>query len=70
MATINAPMVGKVIQFLVQVGDVVEEGQEVFILEAMKMEMPVTAEAAGSVKELKAKVGDTVEADAPVVVLG
>jgi len=69
MANITAPMVGKIIQMLVSAGDLVEEGQEVFILEAMKMEMPVTAEISGKVKEVKASEGQTVEADAVVVVL-
>jgi biotin carboxyl carrier protein len=69
MANINAPMVGKIIQLLVAVGDQVEEGQEVFILEAMKMEMPVTAEVAGKVKAVNANEGQTVEADAAVIVL-
>jgi acetyl-CoA carboxylase biotin carboxyl carrier protein len=69
MANITAPMVGKIIQMLVSPGDVVEEGQEVFILEAMKMEMPVAAETSGTVKEVKAGEGQTVEADAVVVVL-
>ena len=69
MANITAPMVGKIIQMLVSPGDTIEEGQEVFILEAMKMEMPVTAEVSGKVKEVKAVEGQTVEADSVVVVL-
>ena len=58
-----------IIQMLVSAGDTVEEGQEVFILEAMKMEMPVTAEVSGTVKEVKVGEGQTVEADAVVIVL-
>ncbi len=49
MADVVAPMVGKVIQVLVGQGDSVEEDQEVVIIEAMKMEMPVVSESAGKV---------------------
>ncbi len=69
MAQIVAPMVGKVIEILVKVGDEVEENQEVVMLEAMKMEMPVVAEAAGKVTEIKATEGQSVEADDVLVVI-
>jgi acetyl-CoA carboxylase biotin carboxyl carrier protein len=48
----------------------VNEGDEVIILEAMKMELPVVAEEGGTVKEVKCKAGDAVEAEAVLVVLG
>ena len=50
-------------------GDAVNEGDEVVILEAMKMELPVVAEASGTVKEVNCKKGDGVEAEAVLVVL-
>ena len=43
MAVIESPMAGKVIEILVEVGQSVEEDDEVIILEAMKMENPVYA---------------------------
>ena len=69
MADVVAPMVGKVIQVLVAVGDTVEVDQEVVMLEAMKMEMPVVAENDGKVTEVKVSEGQTVEADDVLVVI-
>ena len=58
-----APMPGKVIKVLVAVGDAVEAGATLLILEAMKMEQPVKAALAGTVAALAVAVGDQVEAD-------
>ena len=55
-----APMPGKVVDILVQVGDEVLEYQEVLILEAMKMENAIPTPVAGKVKEIKVKKDDTV----------
>ncbi|MEH7013777.1 acetyl-CoA carboxylase biotin carboxyl carrier protein subunit, partial [Neobacillus niacini] len=44
----------------VKAGDQVEEGQDVVILESMKMEIPIEAEFAGTVKEVKVNEGDFV----------
>jgi len=70
VSDILAPMGGKVIDVKVKVGDAVNEGDEVVIIEAMKMELPISAEASGTVKEVKCKKGDTVEADGVLIVLG
>ncbi len=69
MSDIMAPMGGKILDVKVKVGDTVNEGDEVVILEAMKMELPVVAEASGTVKEVKCNKGDAVEAEAVLVVL-
>ena len=69
MSDILAPMGGKVIDVKVNVGDAVSEGDEVVIIEAMKMELPISAEASGTVKEIKCKKGDTVEAEGVLIVL-
>jgi len=66
---ITAPMGGKVLEVKVKPGDSVNEDDEVVILEAMKMELPVVATGSGTVKEVKCNSGDTVEADAILVVL-
>jgi len=70
VSDILAPMGGKVIDVKVKVGDAVNEGDEVVIIEAMKMELPISAEASGTVKEVKCKKGDTVEADGVLIVMG
>ncbi len=69
MSEIKAPMAGKIIDVKVNPGDAVSEGDEVIILEAMKMELPVVAEASGTVKEVNCNKGDGVEAEAVLVVL-
>jgi len=69
VSEINAPMGGKVIDVKVNVGDAISEGDEVVILEAMKMELPVVASASGTVKEIKCASGDAVDADAVLMVL-
>ncbi|MBC8461335.1 MAG: acetyl-CoA carboxylase biotin carboxyl carrier protein subunit [Deltaproteobacteria bacterium] len=69
MTEITAPMGGKVIEVKVKVGDQVNEDDEVIILEAMKMELPVVATASGTVKEVRCKEGDAVEADNVLIVL-
>jgi acetyl-CoA carboxylase biotin carboxyl carrier protein len=62
-------MGGKVIEVKVKVGDQVNEDDEVIILEAMKMELPVVATESGTVKEVRCKEGDAVEADNVLIVL-
>jgi acetyl-CoA carboxylase biotin carboxyl carrier protein len=69
VSEIIAPMGGKILEVKVSIGDKVNDGDEVVILEAMKMELPVVAEASGTVKEVKCKKGDAVEAEAVMIVL-
>jgi len=61
---IIAPMPGKVIQIQVGEGDAVEEGQSVALMEAMKMELSIKADVAGTVSSVAVEAGDLVEADA------
>jgi acetyl-CoA carboxylase biotin carboxyl carrier protein len=70
VSDIVAPMGGKIIDVKVKVGDVVSENDEVIILEAMKMELPIVATASGRVNEIRCKKGDGVEAEAVLIVLG
>ncbi|GIX39933.1 MAG: 3-methylcrotonyl-CoA carboxylase subunit alpha [Silanimonas sp.] len=67
--TLKAPMPGRVVLMKVAAGDVVAEGQECAVMEAMKMELSLKAPRAGTVKEVRAAAGDFVEADAALVVL-
>ncbi len=64
---VTAPMPGKVIRVLVAVGDVVEVGQPLVVLEAMKMETTLVAEVAGTVKAVHAEAGGMIDAGASVV---
>lgn len=69
MAELRAPLRGKVVEILVNVGDQVELDQEVVILESMKMDVPVYADSSGQVVEISVKPGDEVgEGDVLLVV--
>ena len=69
MAEITAPMSGKMWKILAKVGDAVSEDDEVAILEAMKMEIPVVSPADGTIKDITVKEGDAVEAEAVIMTL-
>ena len=66
MDTVVMPMVGKIVKIDVKDGDTVEAGQQLAVFESMKMEMPLVATSAGVVQNIKAEVGQVVEADAPI----
>ncbi|QEC50528.1 acetyl-CoA carboxylase biotin carboxyl carrier protein subunit [Baekduia soli] len=67
MATVEAHITGTIWTIEVQVGDTVEEGDTVAILESMKMEMPVEAEEAGTVVEILCETGQPVTEGQPLV---
>ena len=69
MSEVLAPMAGKIIDVKVAVGDTVNEDDELLIMEAMKMEMPIVSTASGKIKEIKCKKGDSVAADDVLVVI-
>jgi acetyl-CoA/propionyl-CoA carboxylase biotin carboxyl carrier protein len=66
---VTVPMQGTIVKVLVAVGDTVEAGDAVCVLEAMKMENNITAERSGTVSEVKVAAGDTVGAGDVVVVI-
>jgi acetyl-CoA/propionyl-CoA carboxylase biotin carboxyl carrier protein len=59
---VTVPMQGTIVKVLVAVGDAVEIGQAVAVLEAMKMENQINAEKAGTIKEIKVTAGQSVGA--------
>jgi biotin carboxyl carrier protein len=69
MPDVNAPMPGKICEVKVKPGDQVIEDQEVLILEAMKMEMPIVATASGTVKSVNCRTGDAVQGGDVLVVI-
>jgi acetyl-CoA carboxylase biotin carboxyl carrier protein len=69
VADIEAHITGTVWKIEVAVGDTVEEGDTVLILESMKMEMPVEAEDEGTVKEILVEEGQSVSEGETLVVL-
>jgi acetyl-CoA/propionyl-CoA carboxylase biotin carboxyl carrier protein len=66
---VTVPMQGTIVKVLVAVGDVVEVGQTICLLEAMKMENAVAAEKDGVIKELRVSAGDSVGAGDVVAVI-
>ncbi|MGY9082901.1 MAG: biotin/lipoyl-binding carrier protein [Acidimicrobiales bacterium] len=57
---VESPVVGTVWKIQVAVGDAVAEGDDIMILESMKMEIPVEAEATGTIISLSVAEGDQV----------
>ncbi|MGZ4784211.1 MAG: biotin/lipoyl-containing protein, partial [Acidimicrobiales bacterium] len=66
---VTVPMQGTIVKLLVEVGQEVEAGQTVCVLEAMKMENNISAEKGGTVKEIKVAVGDSVGSGDVVAVI-
>lgn len=69
MKQISAMMAGVVIEVLVKSGDLVKEGEEVVILESMKMHLPVTAALSGKVSRITVNKGDFVNEGDPLLLL-
>jgi acetyl-CoA carboxylase biotin carboxyl carrier protein len=69
VAAIEAHITGTVWKVEVAVGDTIEEGDTVVILESMKMEMPVEAEDPGTVAEIRCEEGQAVSEGETLVVL-
>jgi acetyl-CoA carboxylase biotin carboxyl carrier protein len=69
MKQITAMMAGVVVEILVQPGQQLAEGQDVVILESMKMQLPVQADLAGKVAEIKVAAGDFINEGEPILTL-
>jgi biotin carboxyl carrier protein len=65
--TVAAPMPGRIVSVPVAVGTLVERGQTIVVLEAMKMESTLSAPAAGTVTEVMAEPGQAVQQRQPLV---
>ena len=66
---IKTPSVGKVLRIAVVPGAQVERGEELLVIESMKVEIPIKATAAGRVKELRVKEGDQIQRGQVLVVI-
>jgi acetyl-CoA carboxylase biotin carboxyl carrier protein len=67
---VRAEMVANVWKVVVAQGDSVADGDTLVILESMKMEIPVLAESAGTVQELRVNEGDVVQEGDVIAVIG
>jgi len=70
MTVVVSEVTGVVCRVEAQPGQSVEEGDAIVIVESMKMEIPIFAPRAGTVKEIHVKEGDVVKDDQPVARLG
>jgi len=68
--TVIAPMPGAVIKILAKEGDSVKAGDTILVIEAMKMENEVNANATGKITKLHVKVGENVAQGATLVTIG
>ena len=69
MAEITAHITGTIFKIEKKVGDAVAEGDEVIILESMKMEIPVEAPQAGTITEIRVVVGQPVDEGAVIAIV-
>ena len=69
MNEVKASMAGNMWKIVVKVGDTVEAGEDVAILESMKMEIPIAAEEAGTVEAIKVNEGDFINEGDVIIVL-
>ena len=67
--TVSAPMPGTIMDIKVNVGDMVEEGQAVIVLEAMKMENDIAAPSSGKVASINVSKGDSVNSGDVLITL-
>jgi glutaconyl-CoA/methylmalonyl-CoA decarboxylase subunit gamma len=67
---VTAPLPGTILKLNVSVGDIVSEGQNLLVMEAMKMENQVQTSRGGEIISIKVKVGDTVLQDDVLLEIG
>ncbi len=70
MAEVKSPMAGTIFELIAAVGDAVQEGDELVILESMKMEIPVEAPNDGTVTDIHIGQGDQVQEGDLLVTIG
>jgi len=69
VSEIKAPMAGKIVDVKVKVGDAVKKQDEIIVLEAMKMEVPIYSDVPGTVRQVNCKKGDAVPGDFVLLVI-
>ncbi len=64
-----AALAGNIYKVSVDVGDTVEEDDEIFVVEALKMEIPIYAPCDGKISKINVKKGDAVEEDEVLAII-
>ena len=67
--TVTAPISGRIVDIKVKVGDTVSVGQELLVLEAMKMENSINSNVSGEIREIRVQAGDQVSTGDILVVV-
>lgn len=67
--TMLAPMAGTILRILVKEGQKVKKGENLIVLEAMKMENEIVADEDGIIRRIFVKANDSVESDQPLLIL-
>ena len=67
--TMLAPMAGTILRILVKEGQRVKKGENLIVLEAMKMENEIVADEDGGIRSILVKANDSVESDQPLLIL-
>ena len=67
--TMLAPMAGTILRILVKEGQRVKKGENLIVLEAMKMENEIVADEDGVITSILVKANDSVESDQPLLIL-
>jgi acetyl-CoA carboxylase biotin carboxyl carrier protein len=66
---VKSPSVGKVLRLSVESGAQVSRGDEIMVIESMKVEIPIKANVAGRVKEFRVKPGDQIQRNAVLAII-
>lgn len=65
--SLSSPMPGRIVKLLVKQGEEIEKGQDLLVVEAMKMENKITSPFDGIIKEIFYDIGDQIEANVPLM---
>jgi len=68
-SVVSSPISGSLLRICKQVGDVVQAGEELFVLSAMKMELPVKAPKSGVVTQILPSVNSIIDSGQPIVIV-
>ena len=67
---VKAPLAGSIIDVLVSVGQQVNDGDPIIVIEAMKMETEIRANASGTIRSIAIKQGETIQSDQTLMIIG
>ena len=67
---VKAPLAGSIIDILVSVGQQVNDGDPIIVIEAMKMETEIRANASGTIQSIAIKQGETIQSDQTLMIIG